>query len=98
MMHDYRFRFPVSGWDDAMAALAAVGGRVGNMLGDMLDATGQVTDDPDSAVARGRAQAGWMYIHIRTEVAPESLPIDPADYGMQPISTDGAASVLGVWA
>lgn len=97
-MHDYRFRFPVTGWADALAALAAVGGRVGNMLGDPLDGDGQVTNDPDSAVARGRTRAGWVYIHIRTEVAPDALPIDPADYGMEAISAEGAASVLGVWA
>lgn len=29
--------------------------------------------------------------------APASLPFDPADYGMTPVSEDESAAVLGVW-
>lgn len=41
-----------------------------------------------------------IYIHIRSETAPEALPagFDPAAFGLIPVPAEESAAVLGVWA
>jgi hypothetical protein len=41
--------------------------------------------------------AAW-YFAIRSEVPPSAVPFDPAAYGLQPVSAEESAAVLGVWA
>jgi hypothetical protein len=43
-------------------------------------------------------EAGAWYIAIRSEVPPETLPLDPAQFGLLPVSAEESADVLGVWA
>lgn len=97
MLYDYRLRFRVSDWPKARAALALVGGVIQNMLGDPLDRRGNVCA-PDDAVARGRTSSGWIYLHIRSERSPDKVSVDFSAHGMELVTEDDSAAVLGVWA
>jgi hypothetical protein len=86
-----------------------------NMLGDPIEQDGKVVAfgrsgragltyiDPDTAetvVVPAIGDPGMVYVHIRSEVAPDGLPagFDPSVFGLVPVSAEDSAAVLGVWA
>lgn len=71
--------------------------RPTNMLGDPLDAEGQPAG-PDDAAFLGRRSGDYIYIHVRAATPPGAIGVDPAAYGMEPVSEAESAAVLGVWA
>jgi hypothetical protein len=57
-MHDYRYRFPDSGWSAAVPFMHFVtAGRITNMLGDPLDEDGEPTAPETAAVFARRGTA-----------------------------------------
>lgn len=109
---DYRFRFPVTGIAQALAgfdALRQVGlmpadGLPLNMLGDPINADGETVPlDEDTGsfpgvAFMGRRSGAHFYIHIRSAVPPVALPVSPAVFGLEDVSVEASAAVLGVWA
>jgi hypothetical protein len=100
---DYRYRFPLSGLVKALSVMDALrnanlmlGNRPLNMLGGPLDEHAEPTD-ADTAAFLGAVQDGYVYVHVRSVIRPELVP-DPTQYGMEPVSKQDSAAVLGVWA
>lgn len=61
-MHDYRYRFPDSGWPAALHFMRLVtAGRITNMLGDPLDPTGAPTALETAAVFARRGTAARTF-------------------------------------
>lgn len=44
-----------------------------------------------------KGDPGSFYVHIRSIVAPGDLGLNPAEFGLVPISAEESAVVLGVW-
>ncbi len=98
---DYRYRFRLAQIATALGVLPALrtagllgGDMPANMLGDPLDATGTVTSSP---VFFGRVADGWVYLHVRSSAPPGLLP-DVASFGLEAVSAEASAAILGVWA
>lgn len=109
---DYRFRFPIGGIASALAGFAALR-QVGllpsdglplNMLGDPINAAGEaVAFDEDAGgfpgvAFYGRRSGAHFYIHIRSTVDPATLPVSPATFGLETVTAEESAAVLGAYA
>jgi hypothetical protein len=84
--HDYRFRFPAA--DCAQIAPSLAGLR--NMLGDPLDAAGNVTDGEPAFYGRRVDDEIYVAFRVTDEFAPLAGVVDTTD--------EESAAVLGVWA
>jgi hypothetical protein len=97
------------------AGLLSADALPSNMLGDPIEQDGKVVafgrpgrdsityTDPDTeetVVVPAIGDPAMVYIHIRSEVPPVSLPdgFDPSAFGLIPIEPGESAAVLGVWA
>lgn len=45
-----------------------------------------------------RGDTGYFYIHIRSTIDPATLPVSPAAFGLETVSAEESAAVLGAYA
>jgi hypothetical protein len=90
MYRDFCFRFAVA--DCARIAPAFAG--LLNMLGDALDAQGELVDE-EAAAFHGRRVGDDIYLAYRVDGPVE---FDPVALGMIEVPAEESAGVLGVWA
>jgi hypothetical protein len=66
-------------------------GRQGIPASSYTDPQGTIITIP------AKGDPGCWYVAIRTQVDPSTLPLNPADYGLETCPADESAAVLGVW-
>lgn len=57
--------------------------------------------DPDTGQSVSIPACGdpaYYYIHVRSNVAPNQIPFAPSAYGIETVTPEESAAVLGVWA
>jgi len=56
------------------------------------------TEDGDDDVVPARGDPAYWYVAIRSDIPPQRLNLNPADFGLEVTDPAESAAVLGVWA